>query len=161
MLNYLVFNKLWFCSQVASSWWKKVIIVTYLNRPLAFETLPLPVGGAYKSWLELWLKTVSKHGEREKRRVMTAVFLKLINHCLKAKRSTCPLLGIVGAERSLLPPKNGIAFSGSHEVSSLNYKSWVGFVNFITIVESHCFTENSNKVWKDHLMEKPIVITSR
>ena len=36
-----------------------------MNRPLAFETLPLPVGGAYKSWLELWLKTVSKHGERE------------------------------------------------------------------------------------------------
>lgn len=51
--------------QVASSWWKKLIIVTYLNRPLAFESLPLPVGGAYKSWLELSLRTINKHGERQ------------------------------------------------------------------------------------------------
>ena len=72
--------------QVASSWWKKLIIVTYLNRPLAFESLPLPVGGAYKSWLELSLRTINKHGERQKRRVMTVVFLELINRCLKAKR---------------------------------------------------------------------------
>lgn len=53
--------------------------------------------------------------------------------------------GDCGGREGLLPPKKGIAFSGSHEVSSLNYKSWVGFVNFITVVESHCFTENSNK----------------
>ena len=46
-----------------------------------------------------------------------------------------------GREEAVTAKKKGIAFSGSHEISSLNYKSWVGFVNFITIEESYCFTE--------------------
>lgn len=35
--------------------------------------------------------------------------------------------------------QNGIAFWGTHEISSLNSKSWVGFTNSISIEESHCF----------------------
>lgn len=55
--------------------------------------------------------------------------------CFKAKRSTCPLLGMMRAEGRLSLSKNGIAFSGTHEISSLNSKLRVGFVNSIPIEE--------------------------